>query len=266
MVRALTCCFLFSVLGCAGAPVTPVARTNPDLVDQKLLSDVVAAAFAGVDGLDLRKHVNGKNVAVQVATTYSTETSMVRAQAALLLTRAGAIRADLQRGGDLIALIILRAYGVQRATVDDGEQNRAFLIGELVLQRPGRGEIYRTALGAKAVDHFFADGGRERRNVGRSAAPEPKPEPEPEPELELEPEPQVAAAQEPEPEPEPVVERRTTREPPRSKRSKSRGTDKSRSSRSRRKRDEEADDEEEDKPKADRRSRRRRRRQPLILE
>jgi hypothetical protein len=264
MVRALTCCFLFSVLGCAGAPVTPVARTNPDLVDQKLLSDVVAAAFAGVDGLDLRKHVNGKNVAVQVATTYSTETSMVRAQAALLLTRAGAIRADLQRGGDLIALIILRAYGVQRATVDDGEQNRAFLIGELVLQRPGRGEIYRTALGAKAVDHFFADGGRERRNVGRSAAPEPKPEPEPQ--LELEPEPQVAAAQEPEPEPEPVVERRTTREPPRSKRSKSRGTDKSRSSRSRRKRDEEADDEEEDKPKADRRSRRRRRRQPLILE
>ncbi|MDE0882526.1 MAG: hypothetical protein OSB21_08035 [Myxococcota bacterium] len=264
MVRALTCCFLFSVLGCAGAPVTPVVRTNPDLVDQKLLSDVVAAAFAGVDGLDLRKHVNGKNVAVQVATTYSTETSMVRAQAALLLTRAGAIRADLQRGGDLIALIILRAYGVQRATVDDGEQNRAFLIGELVLQRPGRGEIYRTALGAKAVDHFFADGGRERRNVGRSAAPEPKPEPEPE--LELEPEPQVAAAQEPEPEPEPVVERRTTREPPRSKRSKRRGTDKSRSSRSRRKRDEEADDEEEDKPKADRRSRRRRRRQPLILE
>jgi hypothetical protein len=259
MVRALICCFLSSFLACAGAPVAPAAKANPDLVDQKLLSDVVAAAFAGVDGLDLRKHVNGKNVAVQVATTYNTETSMVRAQAGLLLTRAGAVRADLQRGGDLIALIILRAYGVQRARVDDGEQNRAFLIGELVLQRPGRGEIYRTALGAKAVDHFFADGGRERRSVGRRAT-EPEPEPKPEPQVAVAPEP------EPEPEPEPVAERPAPREQPRSKRSKRRAKDRRGSSRSRRARSDEADEEEEEEPKRDRRSRRRRRRQPLILE
>jgi hypothetical protein len=275
MVRALICSSLFLVLACSSAPVLPADKANPNLLDQKLLSDVVAAAFARIDGLNLRRHVNGKNVAVQVATTYPTETSMVRVQAGLLLTRAGAVRADLQRGGDLVALIVLRAYGTQAAEADDGTQQRAFMIGDLILSRPGRGEVYREALAAKAVDHYFSDGTRERRNVGRRAeaqrepAPEPDPEPEPEPEpmaeaeLDLETEPEAK----PRPSEEPRRARSERREPRESRsRSRTRTPEKKRrraKKKEKRKAAEQKEAKESDKRK---RNRRRRRRQPLILE
>ena len=83
-----------------------------------------------------------------------------------MLTRAGAVRADLNRGGDLVALIVLRAYGVQSVDVDDGNQQRGFVLGDLVLLQPGNGEVHREAIAAKAIDHYFSDGSRERRNVG----------------------------------------------------------------------------------------------------
>ena len=261
MVRALICSSLLTILACSSAPVVPAAKANPNLLDQKLLSDVVATAFNRIDGLSLRRYVNGKNVAVQVATIYPTETSMIRAQAALLLSRAGAVRADLHRGGDLVALIVLRAYGTQQAEADDGTQQRGFLIGDLILHRPGMGEVHREALASKAVDHYFSDGTRERRNIGRRAAapsePEPKPmarpepEPEPEPELDLEP----AVAEEP---------RRVRREEPRTrKKAPARKT-----TRRRVKKKKKVQEEAKEAPprKRERRSRRRRRRQPLILE
>ena len=58
---------------------------NPSLANQKLLSDVVSAAFSRIDGLNLRRHVNGKNVAVQVSTTYRAETSALRAHAGFIV-------------------------------------------------------------------------------------------------------------------------------------------------------------------------------------
>ena len=193
MVRALACSLLVSLAACSSAPVLPAPAMNPSLANQKLLSDVVSAAFSRIDGLNLRRHVNGKNVAVQVSTTYQAETSALRAHAALLLTRAGAVRADLNRGGDLVALIVLRAYGVQSVDVDDGNQQRGFVLGDLVLLQPGNGEVHREAIAAKAIDHYFSDGSRERRNVGRrQPEPEPELEPEPEPEPEAEPEPEPA--------------------------------------------------------------------------
>jgi hypothetical protein len=237
-------------------------------LDQKLLSDVVATAFSRVDGLTLRRFVNGKNVAVQVATTYTAETSVVRAHAAMLLTRAGAMRADLARGGDVIAMVVLRAYGVQSAEVDDGNQRRGFILGDLVLIRPGSGEVMREALAAKAVDHYFNDGTRERRSVGRrkaERAPERAEAPEPEPEVEAEPEP------EPEPEARPAPRRDERRARDRRSDRRAKPTPSSRrTSRSKRKvkdsDDEDEAEEGEGRTRKRSRTRRRRRRQPLILE
>jgi outer membrane biosynthesis protein TonB len=237
-------------------------------LDQKLLSDVVATAFSRVDGLTLRRFVNGKNVAVQVATTYTAETSVVRAHAAMLLTRAGAMRADLARGGDVIAMIVLRAYGVQSAEVDDGNQRRGFILGDLVLLRPGSGEVMREALAAKAVDHYFSDGTRERRSVGRRKA-EPAPEraeaPEPEPEVEPEPEPEP----EPEARPTPRRDERRARERRSDRRAKPAPSSRRTSKSKRKVKDSDDEDEAEEGERRTRkrsRTRRRRRRQPLILE
>ena len=267
MVRALVCSALFLLVACASTPTVPAAQANPSLLDQKLLSDVVSTAFNRIDGLTLRRYVNGKNVAVQVSTTYPTETSIVRAHAAMLLTRAGAMRADLHRGGDLVAMIVLRAYGVQSAAVDDGNQQRGFVLGDLVLLRPGSGEVLREAIAAKAIDHYYSDGSRERRNVGRrrgaaqaSARPAAEPDPEPMPvestEAEPEPEPEPRAAP-------PQRERRRARQPER----RARPTPKRRRAPAKKaKSDEEEDSASEGTTRKRKRTRRRRRRQPLILE
>jgi hypothetical protein len=270
MVRALIGFALFALVGCASAPVAAPTASNPGLLDQKLLSDVVATAFSRVDGLTLRRFVNGKNVAVQVATTYTAETSVVRAHAAMLLTRAGAMRADLARGGDVIAMIVLRAYGVQSAEVDDGNQRRGFILGDLVLLRPGSGEVMREALAAKAVDHYFSDGTRERRSVGRrKAEPAPEraeaPEPEPEPEVEPEPEPEP----EPEARPTPRRDERRARERRSDRRAKPAPSSRRTSKSKRKVKDSDDEDEAEEGERRTRkrsRTRRRRRRQPLILE
>ena len=262
MVRALACSSLVIFIGCSSAPIVPTTQANPSLLDQKLLSDVVSTAFSRIDGLTLRRYVNGKNVAVQVSTTYPTETSVVRAHAAMLLTRAGAMRADLHRGGDLVALVVLRAYGVQSAAVDDGNQQRGFVLGDLVLLRPGSGEVHREPIAAKAIDHYFSDGSRERRNVGRrraesrASAPDPEPRPEPMPEAEPEPEPEPAAA------------------PPRRERRRARRTDRRAQPAPKRRRapakkaksDDKDDSAKEGTTRKRKRTRRRRRRQPLILE
>ena len=263
MVRALVCSTLVILVACSSAPKAPAVQANPSLLDQKLLSDVVSAAFNRIDGLTLRRYVNGKNVAVQVSTTYPTETSIVRAHAAMLLTRAGAMRADLHRGGDLVAMVVLRAYGVQSAAVDDGNQQRGFVLGDLVLLRPGSGEVLREPIAAKAIDHYYSDGSRERRNVGRrrgetqASAPraaEPAPEPMPAENIEPEPEPQAAP---------PQRERRRARQPER----RARPTPKRRRAPSKKaKSDDKEDSASEGTTRKRKRTRRRRRRQPLILE
>ena len=264
MVRALACSVLAILCACSSAPKAPVTQANPTLLDQKLLSDVVSTAFRRIDGLTLRRYVNGKNVAVQVSTTYPTETSVVRAHAAMLLTRAGAMRADLHRGGDLVALVVLRAYGVQTAVVDDGNQQRGFVLGDLVLLRPGSGEVLREPIAAKAIDHYFSDGSRERRNVGRRRAESQASAPAPEPP----PEPMPMADPEPEPEPEPRAapprqERRRARQPERRAQPKPK---RRRAPAKRAKSDDEDDEASEGTTRKRKRTRRRRRRQPLILE
>jgi hypothetical protein len=284
MARTLTpkknLLFAVALSACAGAPALPAAESVPTMANQKLLADVVAAAFARIDGLALRNVVAGKNVAIRVATTYPVEASIVEAHAAMLLNRAGAVRADLARGGDVQALILLRAYGVRQADVSDGLQERAFLLGDLIIQVPGRGEVFREALAAKAADHYYSDGTRERRTPGRRASA-----PKPEPMRAAEPPPPVASEEPKEYDPDPPRDdaprdRQSSRS--RDRRDSSRAREqqeeapranpppprRERRSRSRKKRrSEEADEAEKPKPRPKRRNRRRRRqRQPLILE
>ena len=59
----------------------------------------------------------------------------------------------------------------------DGNQQRGFVLGDLVLLQPGNGEVHREAIAAKAIDHYFSDGSRERRNVGRRQPEPPNPNP-----------------------------------------------------------------------------------------
>ena len=44
--------------------------------------------------------------------------------------------------------------------MDDGNQQRGFVLGDLVLLQPGNGEVHREAIAAKAIDHYFSDGSR----------------------------------------------------------------------------------------------------------
>jgi hypothetical protein len=254
MARALIALFLLgTVSGCASSSAGLSGYQPSRLHDQTLMVGVIGSALGRVDVEALRPHLAGKNVRIVIAAAGNTGTGLLSAHVAQLLTKAGAARTDLVRGADVDAVCLMDAFGSERLLDGSAEEVRAFLRGELLLFRPGKGEVARFGLAAKAMDEYASDGSRERRGLRRRNAPSQD---------EMD---DQADEEEEEEEPRDARSRRSRSKRANDRSDGRRSRRKARSSRRRRgdDDDEAEDDEDDERP---RRNNRRRRRQPLILD